>query len=141
MPRLRRSAACADRRTARRHRLRLRPTFAPPVRRRRWQARARGPGTAAVLTAVPPRAALHRCLYQEEDLRRQHRRQHRRQRLSAEIAACSWAVRLSSAKPLTIRIREFQAAPAISIPMSGEYHVLRATPVIGWHLGLRLAMA
>ena len=56
----RRSAACADRRTARRHRLNLRPTFAPPARRRPWRARARGHGAAAVLTAVPPRAALHR---------------------------------------------------------------------------------
>src|SRR5206468_841646 len=63
-PPRRRSAACADRRTARRHRPNLRPTFAPPVRRRPWLARARGHGAAAVLTAAQPRAALLHSLRQ-----------------------------------------------------------------------------
>src|SRR5947208_1334646 len=110
MPARRRSTARADRRMAQWHRLRLRPTFAQPVRRRPWQARARGHGAAAVLAAVPPRAALHRCLYQEdlhrhqEDLHRQHRA------LLAEIAACSWAVKLSSVTPLIIKILASRAA-------------------------------
>ena len=140
------SAAYADRRMARRYRLNPRPAFAPPARHRPWRARARGHGAAAGPTAAPLRAALRHSRRQHQlqlQLQLQLRRQPRRQRqhqlphqvLSPEIAACSWAVQLSSVTPLTIKILASRAAPAILIPMSGEYHVPRAAIRSGGNLG------
>ena len=97
--RRRRSTARADRRTARRHCLHLRPTFAQPVRRRPWQARAHG---RRQLQVAPPRAAAT----SQRRLRQQHPTPDcqtptptptpdtRHQVLLAGTAACSWAVRL-----------------------------------------------
>src|SRR6202011_3365151 len=81
-------------------------------------------------------------------LRRRRLRRLQHQVLSAETAACSWAVRLSSVKLLTIKTPASRVAPAISTPMSGEYHGLLATLISvkgsttdGRRPSFRLAMA
>ena len=116
------SAACADRRMARRYRLNPRPAFAPPVRHRPWRARARGHGAAAAPTAAPLRAALRRSRRQ---LRRQlrPRRQHQllHQVLLAETAASSRAVQLLlSARPSTRVLLQSVVAEGIWIPPNGR---------------------